>query len=400
LRWIRPNGIVLNGELQMGMEVLVSPSYKKGRIQYFEILELRPHTGIPEPHLLSVPFVNAHSHLEYFGIDLHLSGLDYFEWILRLTELKSLQNAEDVRANCHKAAELNFKSGVGWIGEHSDRFGSAVALSEMGIGGWLYQEVLDFYAPEYSRFDEVHSRLQTNSKHFQRASLSPHAPHTVHESTLRKFGREFAPISIHTNESKLENEFFINDEGLIATTRKERGFPSRRNGLGVIEYLDQLGILNRRTQLVHVCDVNIDDIGRIAKSGATVAHCPRSNQTLRCPAAPIRELLDAGVKVGIGLDSPASSGEIDFFEEMRAVELTANARGKPLKAEEILRMSTTMGFHTVGSFYGEYAKERTPIVWDVTPGTTIPLIEIHLPHVRTTEQLIQEGSPDSIQWMT
>lgn len=370
--------------------MLVFPSYKKGRIQYFEIHELRPHTGIPEPYILSVPFVNAHSHLEYFGIDLHLSGLNYFDWIVRLTELKAQQSSDEVRDHCRKAAEQNYRTGVGWIGEHSDRFGSAEALEEIGIGGWIFQEVLDFFASEGDLLPEIKSKLAENRKYFPSASLTSHALHTVHESTLLAILEDAAPVSIHTNETALENEFFVSDTGRIAESRRSRGFSPRQNGLRVVESLDRLGVLKPTTQLVHGCDFGPEDIEMVALLGATVAHCPRSNQHLGCPKAPIREMLDAGVSVGIGIDSAASSGPIDFFAEMRAAFEIAGSRGKPLSADEVLRMATSMGHRSFGQPGG---------VWDVREGATVPLIELHLPRVRTGDELIHEGDPECIRWL-
>lgn len=376
----------------MGVEVFVSRVLKKGRIQYFHIHELRPHTGIPDPYLLSVPFVNSHSHLEYFGIEL--PSLSYFDWIVSLTQLKSEQDVSILPGQCLQAAELNFATGVGWIGEHSDRFGSAEAMETVGLGGWLFQEVLDFYLPdrpsENVAIEAARERLLQNQTAFKNASLSAHAPHTVHESTLRQLKEEGGPLSIHVNETELENQFFQFDSGRIAESRRERGFMPRRNGMRVIEYLDHLDLLDSNVQLVHACDVVPSEIELIARSGASVAHCPRSNLALGCPRAPIRELLDAGVEVGIGLDSAASSGPIDYFEEMRAAALVANERGKPLRSEEILRMATGMGYRTFGQPDG---------VWDVVPGAVVPLIELHLPAVKTTEELIHEGHPSCVQWV-
>ena len=68
-------------------------------------------------------------------------------------------------------------------------------------------------------------------------------------------------------------------------------------------------------------------------SGCVVAHCPRSNALLGCGAAPLRELREAGVPVGLGTDSPASALTFDMFEEMRAAILLARTReGDPRRS--------------------------------------------------------------------
>ena len=59
-----------------------------------------------------------------------------------------------------------------------------------------------------------------------------------------------------------------------------------------------------------------------------MAHCPRSNGVLGCGIAPVEKLLDAGITVGIGTDSPASTPSFDMFDEMRAAVLYARLRAQ------------------------------------------------------------------------
>jgi cytosine/adenosine deaminase-related metal-dependent hydrolase len=74
-----------------------------------------------------------------------------------------------------------------------------------------------------------------------------------------------------------------------------------------------------------------------------VAHCPRSNALLGCGIAPLAELEAAGVVVGLGTDSPASTPSFDVFEEMRAAIYAARGRGRrpdALLAGGALRLAT------------------------------------------------------------
>jgi 5-methylthioadenosine/S-adenosylhomocysteine deaminase len=75
-----------------------------------------------------------------------------------------------------------------------------------------------------------------------------------------------------------------------------------------------------------------------------VAHCPRSNALLGCGIAPVAELRQAGVVVGLGTDSPASTPSFDVFEEMRTAIYLARARerrAEALQPAEALRMATS-----------------------------------------------------------
>ncbi|MCS7066686.1 MAG: amidohydrolase family protein, partial [Fimbriimonadales bacterium] len=70
-------------------------------------------------------------------------------------------------------------------------------------------------------------------------------------------------------------------------------------------------------QLVHCVRIEPYEMRFLADSGASVAHCPRSNARLLTGVAPLYELRRRGVRVGLGTDSVVSSGSLDLLEEMR-----------------------------------------------------------------------------------
>jgi hypothetical protein len=82
--------------------------------------------------------------------------------------------------------------------------------------------------------------------------------------------------------------------------------------------LARAGLLGPQFVAAHGTCLDDDEIALLAESGAGVAHCPRSNALLGCGIAPLRELLEAGIRVGLGTDSPASTPSFDMFEELRA----------------------------------------------------------------------------------
>ena len=79
----------------------------------------------------------------------------------------------------------------------------------------------------------------------------------------------------------------------------------------------------------HCVHVDAEEIALLAEHGVGVAHCPRSNGYLGCGVAPLDELGTAGIDVGIGTDSPASTPSLDLFEEIRAAIVAARARARP-----------------------------------------------------------------------
>jgi 5-methylthioadenosine/S-adenosylhomocysteine deaminase len=384
MRILRPYGVVMNGHLNLGLELVMIG----GRIA-----EIRPHTGVPDAYIISAAFVNAHSHFEYRGMLDAISEPRYFEWIWELTRRKGLETPEHVAQMCDLAVQENLQTGVAWVGEHSDRPGSAAAMAKHRLGGWIFQEMLDaFDADSTGRHQAVHQKAAEARAVFPLVAVSPHAAHTVLEPTLRSIAEAGDPVSIHVCETPLEDEFFVHGAGQIADGRRKLNLPSGGGGATVLEVLDRVGLLRPGTQCVHVCAVDAAQVEFLASRGVTIAHCPRSNVRLRCPAAPVREMLDAGLTVGLGMDSAASGGPLDMFAEMNAALTVSYGRGRPLLPEEVWRMATTMGYQSFGLPLGE--------AWDVYEGSAVPLIEIHVTGARDVEFLIENANPADVRWVS
>jgi 5-methylthioadenosine/S-adenosylhomocysteine deaminase len=93
----------------------------------------------------------------------------------------------------------------------------------------------------------------------------------------------------------------------------------------------------------HCVDLEPGEIALLGERDVPVAHCPRSNALLGCGIAPVAELRAAGLRVGLGTDSPASTPSFDIFEEMRTAVFMARARERradALTAEDALRLAT------------------------------------------------------------
>ena len=81
---------------------------------------------------------------------------------------------------------------------------------------------------------------------------------------------------------------------------------------------------------VHLSD---DDVADFAASGTGVAHCPTSNLRLGAGVAPVRELVDAGVRVGLGVDGSASNERSDLLFEVKQALLARAQPRRPVGAD-------------------------------------------------------------------
>jgi cytosine/adenosine deaminase-related metal-dependent hydrolase len=211
-----------------------------------------------------------------------------------------------------------------------------------------------------------------------RFGISPHSPYTVSEKILKqikkKSEREKLPLCMHVAESKDE---------IMLLQRKKNGFDKlyqfakwdaawAPKGTSSFDYLNRTGILSPNLLAVHAVQVNDRDIALIRKSRAPIAHCPRSNHETHVGRMPLKKFLDAGIIVGLGTDSLASSPSLSMWDEMRYALKIHKKDG--ITAGDILALATTGGAKALG-----LDKE----IGTLEPGKKADLIAVPLPTKNT-----------------
>jgi 8-oxoguanine deaminase len=131
----------------------------------------------------------------------------------------------------------------------------------------------------------------------------------------------------------------------LAETVEEDDYCRELYGCSPVEYLEGLGWLADDVWCAHCVHLSEQDVARFGETGTGVAHCPTSNLRLGAGVAPVRDLLDAGVRVGLGVDGTASNERGDLFLEVKQALLVARGRGGPaaMTAREALTLGTRGG---------------------------------------------------------
>ena len=136
----------------------------------------------------------------------------------------------------------------------------------------------------------------------------------------------------------------------LAETMEEGAYCLELYGCTPVEYLTDLGWLGSDVWCAHCVHISGDDVTDFAGSGTGIAHCPTSNLRLGAGVAPVRDLLDEGVRVGLGVDGSASNERSDLLLEVKQALLVARGRSGPaaMTAREALRLGTRGGAEVLG----------------------------------------------------
>ena len=166
---------------------------------------------------------------------------------------------------------------------------------------------------------------------FVQIVLAPCSPFSVTGELMRQsaiLARQYG-VHLHTH---------------LAETQDEEIFCQEKFGYRPVGYMQSVDWVGEDVWFAHSVYVSRDEINLYAKTGCGVAHCPSSNMRLASGISPIRELMAAGVKVGIGVDGSASNDGSHLLAEARMAmlmdRLRAGVEGASLSSENAPALMT------------------------------------------------------------
>ncbi|MEM7539919.1 MAG: 8-oxoguanine deaminase, partial [Chloroflexota bacterium] len=175
----------------------------------------------------------------------------------------------------------------------------------------------------------------------RRVVIAPCSPFSVTPDLMREsaaLARSFGPdanVHLHTH---------------MAETKDEEEFCLARFGQRPVAYADALGWTGDDVWHAHSVHMNTEEIHHFAHTCTGVAHCPTSNMRLASGIAPVRQMRDAGVPVGLGVDGSASNDSSHMMAEVRQAMLLQRVMGNPqaMTAREALEIATLGGATVLG----------------------------------------------------
>ena len=296
-----------------------------------EILDLSGHILLPG-------LINTHHHFYQTLTRVVPAAQDtnLFHWLKTLYPIWARLQPQDIRVSTQTALAELAMSGCTTASDHLYLFPNGSRLDdeiqagrEVGLrlhasrgsmslgeskGGLPPDSVVeqeDFILKDSQRLIEQYH--DPNPGAMTRIVLAPCSPFSVTPDLMRQstsLAREYG-VQLHTH---------------LAETQDEEAFCLETFGLRPVALMESLDWIGEDVWFAHSVHVNDEEIDLYAQTGCGVAHCPTSNMRLASGIAPIVQMLQAGVKVGLGVDGSASNDGSHLLEEVRQAMLVARVR--------------------------------------------------------------------------
>lgn len=296
-----------------------------------EVLDLSDHIVLPG-------LINTHHHFyqTLTRVVPAAQNAKLFNWLKTLYPIWARMTPEDIRLSTKTALAELALSGCTTASDHLYLFPNGSRLDdeidagrEVGLrlhasrGSMSLGESKGGLPPDSVVEDEsdilkdsqrlIEAYHDPNPGAMIRVILAPCSPFSVTPDLMRQsasLAREYG-VQLHTH---------------LAETQEEEVFCLEKFGFRPVAYMDTLNWIGKDVWFAHSVHVNDAEIRMYAQTGCGVAHCPTSNMRLASGIAPILDMLEAGVNVGLGLDGSASNDGSNLLEEVRQTMLVARLR--------------------------------------------------------------------------
>jgi len=313
--------------------------------------------------LATAGMVNTHGHVSMTLLRSYADDMELMDWLQnKIWPIEDKMNAQDIYWGAMLGIAEMLKGGTTCFADmYAFMENVARACAETGIRANLCRGLIGV-APDKDVKLAENNVLAANWQGYDngriRISYGPHAPYTCPvdylEKVIKAAADHEAEIQMHLCETKFE----------VDTCMKE-------HGLTPIQLMDKLGMFDLGTIAAHCVHLTDNDMEIMAAKKVRVAHNPQSNLKLASGIAPVAQMLEKGICVGIGTDGASSNNNLDMLEECRAAAMLHKATNfDPLAvpAQKAWEMATvdgakTLGFDNLGLL--EAGQLADIVLWDM-----------------------------------
>lgn len=284
--------------------------------------------------------INTHTHqpMVYFrGMADDITLMDWLTKHIWPAEAKFLSADFVYQASLLAAAE-SIKGGVTTI---NDMYPFAMqvgkACADAGLRAFVGEGVVDAATPSGDNWQAQLSLAQAVFSEFRghplvTATACAHAPYSCSIDLLQAVHslaqENGALFHLHLHETQGEPDM-INWSGAGKTPTQA---------------LKGIGVLGPKLVAAHGVWLNGQDIKLLRDNNCAVAHCPSSNLKLGSGIAPVHNMVEAGLTVGVGTDGAASNNNLNLWEELTLAAMLAKGRElnpEVIPAQTALRFATS-----------------------------------------------------------
>lgn len=361
-------------------------------------------------------FVDCHTHLRYTALRGLFEDMVYADWKRAMLQVEPFFEKGDWEVSARLGALEAIASGITTVADVAFMSAAAHAVDEGGLRAVCYREVTTVRPDGVERvmneaiedIERWSKEMDTSRIRFGLAGGPMYATHPKVYSAIAKYATENnLPVVVNAGGSKEETEFIRYGSGpfSIHASRLAQHYdlnlpPWLPSGVSPVRYLynwDILGVPN--ILVIHGVQVDDTDIKILAQQGVSLAHCPRIAAKLGMGYAPINKMLEAGMTVAMGTDSPAAVDTTDMIDEMRLGLMLSRAMSdkgtKVMTSEKMLRMATIEAAKALG---------MDSEVGSLEAGKKADLIaiDLHNSHQNPTSDpaaaVIHTANQDNVMW--
>lgn len=306
--------------------------------------------------------IDLHTRIEKSVLRGVVADKPYAEWILSVLS-RSLQLEQ---ADWYDSAILGgldaLSSGITTVVDITSTGAAGKAAQELGLRGVIYREVgaMDKMRVDYAMHSaqrDIDQWREEFDPSRMTVGVAPAAIYANHPSVFQRVTdlaiREDLPVAMRLAGSREEYNFVMYGSSMFAVDNMDeeaRGYveipPWLPFGVTPVRYALNWGAFDApNVLLVHAVHVSDEDINKLREFDVAICTCPSSNAKLGMGVAPLSQFLQAGLRVGLGTDSPAATESTDMLSEMRMGLLLhrASDTSRFLTSQQIMELATIGG---------------------------------------------------------